>query len=202
MHWLDGLYRLVYSTAMREITRSISYSEMERLGIERIIILECGVCDCTPIYTSRQNTQLSWLLSPAALPTGHWLRLPKLLMSGSITSSKSSTLLLQQSSRQCCFLLWLNQTHTFAHLRSLNPFADIRQKFTLEGSSSRTSSLSAKKNNPQTTRNSDEILTPPCQMLLGHWRDTNVRVARARARRSQLVKQISTQPARDCQTES
>ena len=112
MHWLDGLYRLVYSTAMREITRSISYSEMERLGIERIIILECGVCDCTPIYTSRQNTQLSWLLSPAALPTGHWLRLPKLLMSGSSTSSKSSTLLLQQSSRQCCFLLWLNQTLT------------------------------------------------------------------------------------------
>ena len=34
---------LVYPTAMREITRSISYSEMERLGIERIIILECGV---------------------------------------------------------------------------------------------------------------------------------------------------------------
>ena len=29
-----------------------------------------------------------------------------------------------------------------------------------------------------------------------------VRVARARARRSQLVKQIGTQPARDCQTES
>ena len=132
MHWLDGLHRLVYPTAMREITRSISYSEMERLGIERIIILECGVYDCTPIYTSRQNTQLSWLLSPAALPTGHWLRLPKLLKSGSSTSSNSSTLLLQQSSRQCCFLLWLNQTHTFAHLRSLNPFADIRQKFTLE----------------------------------------------------------------------
>ena len=57
MHWLDGLYRLVYSTAMREITRSISYSEMERLGIERIIILECGVYDCTPIYTSRQNAR-------------------------------------------------------------------------------------------------------------------------------------------------
>ena len=94
-----------------------------------------------------------------------------------------------------------SDSHTFAHLRSLNPFADIRQKFTLEGSSSRTSSLSAKKNNPQTTRNSDEILTPPCQMLLGHWRDTNVRVARARACRSQLVKQISTQPTRDCQTE-
>ena len=29
-----------------------------------------------------------------------------------------------------------------------------------------------------------------------------VRVARSRARRSQLVKQIGTQPARDCQTES
>ena len=59
-----------------------------------------------------QDTQLSWLLSPAALPTGHWLRLPKLLKSGSSTSSNSSTLLQQQSSRQCCFLLWLNQTLT------------------------------------------------------------------------------------------
>ena len=87
----------------------------------------------------------------------------------------------------------------FCPLALIEPFCWHQTKVYL--GSSRTSSLSAKKNNPQTTRNSDEILTPPCQMFLGHWRDTNVRVARARARRSQLVKQISTQPTRDCQTE-
>ena len=50
MHWVDDQYTLVYPTAIREITRNISYSEMERLGIKRIIIFECGVHDCTPIY--------------------------------------------------------------------------------------------------------------------------------------------------------
>ena len=171
MHWLDGLYRIVYPTAMRELTRSISYSEMERLGIERIIILECGVYDCTPIYTSRQNarhpTFLTSLTSSSSdRPLATFAQTPdvrqqhKQQVLNSAAAAEQQAMLLSP--------LTQSDSHTFAHLRSLNPFADIRQKFTLEGSSSRTSSLSAKKNNPQTTRNSDEILAPPCQMFLGH----------------------------------
>ena len=171
MHWLDGLYRLVYSTAMREITRSISYSEMERLGIERIIILECGVYDCTPIYTSRQNarhpTFLTSLTSSSSdRPLATFAQTPEVRQQHKQQVLNSAAAAEQQA--MLLSPLTQSDSHTFAHLRSLNPFADIRQKFTLEGSSSRTSSLSAKKNNPQTTRNSDEILTPPCQMFLGH----------------------------------
>ena len=146
MHWVDdGQYRLVYPTTIREITHNISNSKIERLGVKRIIIFECGVYDCTLICMHfSTDTQFSWLLSPAALPTGHWLRLPKLLMSGSSTSSKSSTLLQQQSSRQCCFLLWLNQTLTLlptcAHWTLL---LTSNKSLPWKGSRSRTSSLSA-----------------------------------------------------------
>ena len=191
---------------MTIIVSNISY--LFGKGRQRVKISEDGNMGSTaPEYNrtyrhnQRQQLFFTWRMhltnSSSDRPLTTLLTLAKLLKSGS-TSSKSSTLLQQQA--MLLSPLTQSDSHTFAHLRSLNPFADIRQKFTLEGSSSRTSSLSAKKNNPQTTRNSDEILTPPCQMFLGHWRDTNVRVAKARARRSQLVKQIGTQPARDCQT--
>ena len=201
MHWLDGLYRLVYSTAMREITRSISYSEMERLGIERIIILECGVYDCTPIYTSRQNTQLSWLLSPAALPTGHWLRLPKLLKSGSSTSSNSSTLLLQQSSNAAFSSDSIRLSH-FCPLALIEPFCWHQTKVYL--GRVKFAELFTFCQKEQSTNNSQfwRNINPSLPNVSRPLTPMTVRVARARARRSQLVKQIGTQPARDCQTES
>ena len=199
MHWLDGLYRLVYSTAMREITRSISYSEMERLGIERIIMWGLWLHPNIYFPTKHPTFLTSLTSSSSDRPLATFAQTPEVrqqhkqqFLNSAAAAEQQAMLLspLTQSDSHFCPLALIepfcwHQTKVYLGRVKFADFLTFCQK---EQST----------NNSQFWRNINPSLPNVSRPLT----PMTVRVARARARRSQLVKQIGTQPARDCQTES